>query len=636
MGGWSQARYQRHTENLQLQHLKEVVERLDGVVRDEGIDRVIVAGDAGLVARLRDQLPPPLAAKIVDVLRFDRHAGEDEIVGEALQALRERDADDDRQRVADVLGAWRGAGLGVAGPDATLRALQLGQVDELLITAAPDTLKPVQTLPDDAAAAPSTAEHSTPGGGADLSRLHLSDELVTRATQTGAAVRIIEDPELLREYGGRRRRAAFPDLTSEELAMSRQNKVNPGQYTSAGRLAPDDLGREMRRQQAKVAGAPKGAAARPAWETTPPAPAAPEPRRKAAAPGRAKVAAAHAVIGVTHAAAGAAKTASRAVARTIGAPSRKTAGAAQRPATDGAKTTADTSAKAKAKRAGDGGEAARQQRTLTSGRRRGAGSDRRPGQRARHAQVAVVGHRRRDDVGGRGRARRVVRGARRVDLARRVRRLTNRQVADQLRVLALQPRQQVEQSRFALRDQIATRPRIRRAEVVVQGERVDDKRPIGHRQVILAATGRHPNPGHGDEAWPGATANQAVQRLGPGPVGAGVQVLDPVGDKRRARVPRHHQPPEQLAPGEDGHHDRIADFALLTGCRQRGHGLEIGEDLLVDVADEELVDCHTAGISKSRARDRLTVLSRRLGPRRQVATAGGRRAGTVRSPTHSG
>ena len=129
MGGWSQARYQRHTENLQLQHLKEVVERLDGVVRDEGIERVIVAGDAGLVARLRDQLPPPLAAKIVDVLRFDRHAGEDEIVGEALQALRERDAEDDRQRVAEVLGAWRGAGLGVGrtGCDAARAAARAGR-----------------------------------------------------------------------------------------------------------------------------------------------------------------------------------------------------------------------------------------------------------------------------------------------------------------------------------------------------------------------------------------------------------------------------------------------------------------------------------------------------------------------------
>jgi peptide subunit release factor 1 (eRF1) len=33
-------------------------------------------------------------------------------------------------------------------------------------------------------------------------QLQLSDELVTRAQQTGARVRIIEDPELLREHGG--------------------------------------------------------------------------------------------------------------------------------------------------------------------------------------------------------------------------------------------------------------------------------------------------------------------------------------------------------------------------------------------------------------------------------------------------
>jgi len=30
--------------------------------------------------------------------------------------------------------------------------------------------------------------------------------------------------------------------------MSRQNKVNPGQYTQAGRLSPDDAAREQRKQ----------------------------------------------------------------------------------------------------------------------------------------------------------------------------------------------------------------------------------------------------------------------------------------------------------------------------------------------------------------------------------------------------
>ncbi len=102
MGGWSQARYQRRTGNIHLHHLKEVVETLERIVRDEAIDRVIVAGDAAIVARLQEQLPAPLAAKVVDAVRLDRHAGEDEIVSEAMGVLRQRDAEDDGERVAEV------------------------------------------------------------------------------------------------------------------------------------------------------------------------------------------------------------------------------------------------------------------------------------------------------------------------------------------------------------------------------------------------------------------------------------------------------------------------------------------------------------------------------------------------------
>ena len=34
LGGWSQARYQRHIENYYLHHAKEVVDALDKAVRD--------------------------------------------------------------------------------------------------------------------------------------------------------------------------------------------------------------------------------------------------------------------------------------------------------------------------------------------------------------------------------------------------------------------------------------------------------------------------------------------------------------------------------------------------------------------------------------------------------------------------
>ena len=44
-GGWSQARYQRHVEEFQRHHVKDVVDTLQRIVRDEGVDRVVVAAN---------------------------------------------------------------------------------------------------------------------------------------------------------------------------------------------------------------------------------------------------------------------------------------------------------------------------------------------------------------------------------------------------------------------------------------------------------------------------------------------------------------------------------------------------------------------------------------------------------------
>jgi peptide subunit release factor 1 (eRF1) len=201
MGGWSQARYQRHAENFHLHHVKEVVDTLDRVVRKENIQHLIIVGDDVVVPLVREALPAYLAEKVVDVLRLDRRAGEDEIVEATLAALRQKDAETDKERVAQLIDAWQGGGLGVVGPEATMRALQMGQVDELLIAATPDMLKPVQKLPEDAAPEP-VAMETTAQGSANDKQLQLSHELVARAQQTGARIRIIEDPELLRDHGG--------------------------------------------------------------------------------------------------------------------------------------------------------------------------------------------------------------------------------------------------------------------------------------------------------------------------------------------------------------------------------------------------------------------------------------------------
>ena len=180
MGGWSQARYQRHIENFHLLHMKEVVDVLERVVREEALTQIVVACDEVARPILMDQLPKHLAEKVVDVLALDIRTPEHEVLAETLEALRVQDAQTDSEQVEAMLGAWRAGGLGVAGPVPTKRALEMGQVEELIITAVPTVLK--ASSPDGAQA--------------------LANELVTLAQQTSARIRFIEDPALLADVGG--------------------------------------------------------------------------------------------------------------------------------------------------------------------------------------------------------------------------------------------------------------------------------------------------------------------------------------------------------------------------------------------------------------------------------------------------
>jgi peptide subunit release factor 1 (eRF1) len=200
MGGWSQARYQRRAENVHQQHVKDVVDALDKVVQQDRIEHIIVAGDDVVVALLREHLPKHLDEKIVDVLSLQRDAAEDEIITATLEVLRHKDAETDAERVQELIGEWQSGGLGVVGPDAALKALQMGQVDELLVTGRPDALRATR-LPDNGAPGQVKAETSAVST-ADERQLKLADELVTRAQQTNAHVRFIEDPQLLADFGG--------------------------------------------------------------------------------------------------------------------------------------------------------------------------------------------------------------------------------------------------------------------------------------------------------------------------------------------------------------------------------------------------------------------------------------------------
>jgi len=171
-GGWSQARYQRHNENDQLLHAKEVVDTVARIVRDEKIDKIVLSGDEVIMPTLREQLPKDVADRVVEIVKLDVKAPEHEVLASTIAALREKDAAGDRERVEQVIGAYRANALACVGVDAAMKAFEMGQVDELLMTSTPDAFK------DDTA-----------------------DRLVAKARQTSAKIRFIEDPSLLAGVG---------------------------------------------------------------------------------------------------------------------------------------------------------------------------------------------------------------------------------------------------------------------------------------------------------------------------------------------------------------------------------------------------------------------------------------------------
>jgi peptide subunit release factor 1 (eRF1) len=201
VGGWSQARYQRRVQNAHQSHAKEVIDALDRIVREDKIRDVILAGDPQIMSRLQAEMPKHLADKVVDVLKLDLKASDQEVFEATLGRMREEDAKTDAGKVERLFREYRARGLACVGAQDTLEALANGQVDELLISGALEQSHAGEQAVD-AVLAPEVPD-STGGTDSDEPRqVLLPDLLVTKARQTDARISFIEDPALLAEVEG--------------------------------------------------------------------------------------------------------------------------------------------------------------------------------------------------------------------------------------------------------------------------------------------------------------------------------------------------------------------------------------------------------------------------------------------------
>lgn len=172
MGGWSQARFQRHIDMQDRRFAKEAADAIERLVNRELPAHVLLAGDERAIAALDPQLSEGVRPLVEHVARIDLRASLADVREEVLpilSALEEAEGQDTAER---AVAGWRAGALGVVGVNATMAALEAGQVDELVLDESAG-------LDDD-----------------------LRGELIRQASLTNAHVEVVRDhPEMGRHDG---------------------------------------------------------------------------------------------------------------------------------------------------------------------------------------------------------------------------------------------------------------------------------------------------------------------------------------------------------------------------------------------------------------------------------------------------
>ena len=200
VGGWSQARYQRRVGNAHQEHVKEVIEHLARIVREDHVGHIILAGDSVVIPLLQEQLPQEMVP-MVEVMKMDIHASEQDVLTATLEKLQEQEVRTAAEKVDRLMNQYRARGLAVIGLHETLEALANGQVEELLISGAIEENHP-QPEEVEAILAPEIPDAEGGTESEEPRQASVPDLLVTKAKQTSATVTFIEDAALLESTGG--------------------------------------------------------------------------------------------------------------------------------------------------------------------------------------------------------------------------------------------------------------------------------------------------------------------------------------------------------------------------------------------------------------------------------------------------
>lgn len=200
---WSRDHYQNHRRDRAARFHKEKVELLDRLMSATGHTHLILAGDPRLSAALRDQLPPRLRAKLVDIVPAPAGSDHGDVVQAALATFIETEEQESFDAADALCREVRRGALAEIGTLPSLEALQRGQADLLVMTGSYDPGRGwVCTICETISDGPEHLSDTCSHCGGPLGGVDLREHLVQLAERTGCGFERVSHHEQLSELGG--------------------------------------------------------------------------------------------------------------------------------------------------------------------------------------------------------------------------------------------------------------------------------------------------------------------------------------------------------------------------------------------------------------------------------------------------
>ena len=187
----------RHEEEVILRNMRDSAAAAGRFFAGKPIRRLFLGGTAENVALYRDNLSKQLQSCIAGTFPADMTAGEHEIRQRSLELLNEANAERERKMIKTMITAAAKGGNAVVGLDATLKTINDGRVQTLVIS---DGYQAGGYV-DEGAAFLSAHSGDSPFGAPLAAIEDIVEAAVSRTMEQGGQVEIVNDNEDLENVG---------------------------------------------------------------------------------------------------------------------------------------------------------------------------------------------------------------------------------------------------------------------------------------------------------------------------------------------------------------------------------------------------------------------------------------------------